>query len=59
MEQNLVHEDDHEPDDLEPSDIHEEYAPVILTQDTNSHVIIIDVFFGKVNFLFWYYGLLY
>ncbi|CAK8567153.1 unnamed protein product [Lathyrus sativus] len=47
MEQNPVHEDDYVPDELEPSPIHEEYAPVIFAQDTISHVISIDVLSGK------------
>ncbi|CAL5203671.1 unnamed protein product [Lathyrus oleraceus] len=47
MEQNPVHEDDYVPDELEPSPVHEEYAPVIFAQDTISHVISIDVLSGK------------
>ncbi|XP_012571824.1 histidine kinase 3 [Cicer arietinum] len=47
LEQNPVHEDDYVPDALEPSPIHEEYAPVIFAQDTISHVISIDVLSGK------------
>lgn len=57
MEQNPVHEDDYVPDELEPSPVHEEYAPVIFAQDTISHVISIDVLSGKVSFSLWNYGL--
>jgi histidine kinase 2/3/4 (cytokinin receptor) len=48
LEQNPVHEDDYVADALEPSPIHEEYAPVIFAQDTISHVISIDMLSGKV-----------
>lgn len=50
LEQNPVHKDDYVPESLEPSPIHEEYAPVIFAQDTISHVISIDVLSGKVAF---------
>ena len=44
-------------DTMEPSPVHEEYAPVIFAQDTISHVISIDVLSGKVSFSLWNYGL--
>ncbi|XP_061338678.1 histidine kinase 3-like [Gastrolobium bilobum] len=47
VEQNPVHKDDYVPEALEPSPIHEEYAPVIFAQDTISHVISVDVLSGK------------
>lgn len=50
-EQTPVHEDEYDPADLEPSPIHEEYAPVIFAQDTVTHMISVDVLSGKVEFL--------
>ncbi|XP_052185814.1 histidine kinase 3 isoform X2 [Diospyros lotus] len=47
LEQNPVHEDEYNPEALEPSPIKEEYAPVIFAQDTISHVVSIDVLSGK------------
>lgn len=43
-----VHKDDYNTDDLEPSPIQDEYAPVIFAQDTIKHVISVDVLSGKV-----------
>ncbi|XAR64387.1 Histidine kinase [Bertholletia excelsa] len=47
LEQTPVHEDEYNPDALEPSPISEEYAPVIFAQDTISHVVSIDMLSGK------------
>ncbi|CAL5418720.1 unnamed protein product [Camellia sinensis] len=47
LEQTPVHEDEYNPEALEPSPIKEEYAPVIFAQDTISHVISVDVLSGK------------
>ncbi|KAL2484453.1 Histidine kinase 3 [Abeliophyllum distichum] len=47
VEQTPVHEDEYDPADLEPSPVHEEYAPVIFAQDTIAHVISVDVLSGK------------
>ncbi|XP_027340143.1 histidine kinase 3 isoform X2 [Abrus precatorius] len=47
LEQNPVHKDDYAPEALEPSPIHEEYAPVIFAQDTIAHVISVNVLSGK------------
>ena len=52
-EQTPVHKDNHAAENLEPSPVQEEYAPVIFAQDTVSHVISLDMLSGKVNsFLF-------
>lgn len=50
VEQNPVHKNDYALEALEPSPVHEEYAPVIFAQDTISHVISVDVLSGKVSF---------
>ncbi|KAG8383305.1 hypothetical protein BUALT_Bualt05G0170800 [Buddleja alternifolia] len=47
VEQTPVHEDEYNPEDLEPSPVEEEYAPVIFAQDTVAHVISVDVLSGK------------
>ncbi|TKY59907.1 Histidine kinase 3 [Spatholobus suberectus] len=47
LEQNPVHKDDYAPEALEPSPVHEEYAPVIFAQDTIAHVISVNVLSGK------------
>ncbi|OWM76216.1 hypothetical protein CDL15_Pgr009862 [Punica granatum] len=47
IEQKPVHKDDYEPENLEPSPIQEEYAPVIFAQDTVSHVVSLDMLSGK------------
>nr|XP_043628440.1 histidine kinase 3 [Erigeron canadensis] len=39
--------DDYNPEELEPSPIQEEYAPVIFAQDTVAHVISLDMLTGK------------
>lgn len=36
------------PEKLEPSPVQEEYAPVIFTQKTVSHIVSIDMMSGKV-----------
>lgn len=46
-EQTPVHEDNHASENLEPSPVQEEYAPVIFAQDTVSHVISLDMLSGK------------
>lgn len=51
-EQTPVHEDNHASENLEPSPVQEEYAPVIFAQDTVSHVISLDMLSGKVNSFF-------
>lgn len=50
--QTPVHNDNHASENLEPSPVQEEYAPVIFAQDTVSHVISLDMLSGKVNSLF-------
>ncbi|XP_057949602.1 histidine kinase 3 [Malania oleifera] len=47
FEQTPVHKADHSTDNLNPSPIREEYAPVIFAQDTVSHVISVDMLTGK------------
>lgn len=47
-EQTPVHKE-HAAENLEPSPVQEEYAPVIFAQDTVSHVISLDMLSGKVN----------
>ncbi|XP_057811184.1 histidine kinase 3 isoform X2 [Salvia miltiorrhiza] len=46
-EQTPVHEDEYDPEDLEPSPVQEEYAPVIFAQETVAHVISVDMLSGK------------
>ncbi|KAL9994343.1 putative histidine kinase response regulator and transcription factor RR-A-type family [Helianthus debilis subsp. tardiflorus] len=38
---------DCDPENLDPSPVHDEYAPVILSQDTVSHIVSIDMMSGK------------
>lgn len=40
---------DCDPENLDPSPIHDEYAPVILSQETVSHIVSIDMMSGKVS----------
>ncbi|GAB2297714.1 Hexokinase-3 [Dionaea muscipula] len=47
LEENPVGRNDYAVENLEPSPIQEEYAPVIFAQDTISHVISLDVLSGK------------
>ncbi|KAI3707889.1 hypothetical protein L2E82_36804 [Cichorium intybus] len=42
-----VNKDDYNPEELEPSPIEEEYAPVIFAQDTVAHVISLDMMSGE------------
>lgn len=42
-----VDKDDYNPEELEPSPIQQEYAPVIFAQDTVAHVISLDMLTGK------------
>ncbi|MFS7959013.1 putative histidine kinase [Helianthus anomalus] len=42
-----VNKDKYNPEDLEPSPIQPEYAPVIFAQDTVAHVISLDMMTGK------------
>ncbi|PWA44906.1 histidine kinase 3 [Artemisia annua] len=42
-----VDKDEYNPDELEPSPIQQEYAPVIFAQDTVAHVISLDMLTGK------------
>lgn len=51
FEQAPAHNDEFNPEALEPSPVEEEYAPVVFAQDTVAHVISIDVLSGKVNSL--------
>ncbi|KAG6396423.1 hypothetical protein SASPL_142573 [Salvia splendens] len=46
-EQTPVHEDEYHPEDLEPSPVQKEYAPVIFAQETVAHVISLDMLSGK------------
>ncbi|KAL1539247.1 Hexokinase-3 [Salvia divinorum] len=46
-EQTPVHEDEYDPEDLEPSPVQKEYAPVIFAQETVAHVISLDMLSGK------------
>jgi len=48
VEQTPVHEDDYAVENLKPSAVQEEYAPVIFAQETISHVVSVDVLSGKV-----------
>lgn len=45
-----VNKDDYNPEELQPSPIQQEYAPVIFAQDTVAHVISLDMMTGKVFF---------
>lgn len=47
VEQTPVHEDDYAVENLKPSPVQEEYAPVIFAQETISHVVSVDVLSGK------------
>ncbi|GMH15116.1 hypothetical protein Nepgr_016957 [Nepenthes gracilis] len=47
LEQNQVHKDDYAVENLEPSPVQEEYAPVIFAQDIISHVVSVDMLSGK------------
>lgn len=40
---------DCDPENLDPSPIQDEYAPVILSQETVSHIVSIDMMSGKVS----------
>lgn len=42
-----VSKDEYNPEELEPSPIEQEYAPVIFAQDTVAHVISLDMMSGK------------
>lgn len=39
---------DCDPEKLDPSPIHDEYAPVILSQETVAHIVSIDMMSGTV-----------
>ncbi|XP_076885656.1 histidine kinase 3-like [Bidens hawaiensis] len=43
----LIKKDKYNPEELEPSPIQPEYAPVIFAQETVAHVISLDMFTGK------------
>ncbi|KAG6468969.1 hypothetical protein ZIOFF_073664 [Zingiber officinale] len=45
-DQSLV-KDDYNPEELDPSPVQDEYAPVILSQETVSHIVSIDMMSGK------------
>ncbi|KAJ8439135.1 hypothetical protein Cgig2_027061 [Carnegiea gigantea] len=47
VEQTPVHKDDYAVENLKPSSVQEEYAPVIFAQETISHVVSVDVLSGK------------
>ncbi|KAJ8451511.1 hypothetical protein Cgig2_018145 [Carnegiea gigantea] len=47
IEQTSVEKDGYAVENLEPSPVQEEYAPVIFAQDTIAHVISVDVLSGK------------
>lgn len=47
QDQTLAQECD--PQNLEPSPIQDEYAPVIFSQETVSHIVSIDMMSGKVS----------
>lgn len=40
------------PDNLDPAPIQDEYAPVIFSQETVSHIVSIDMMSGKVCFIY-------
>lgn len=42
-------QDDFDPDKLDPSPVQAEYAPVIFSQDTVSHIVSVDMMSGKVS----------
>ncbi|KAL5230715.1 hypothetical protein ABZP36_029491 [Zizania latifolia] len=44
-DQSLVH--DYNPENLEPSPVQDEYAPVIFSQETVKHIISVDMMSGK------------
>jgi arabidopsis histidine kinase 2/3/4 (cytokinin receptor) len=48
-------QDDFDPDKLDPSPVQEEYAPVIFSQDTVSHIVSVDMMSGKVSVLLSYW----
>lgn len=52
--QSLV-KDDYKPEKLDPAPIQDEYAPVIFSQETVSHIVSIDMMSGKVSS--WYHYL--
>lgn len=43
-------QDDYTPEKLDPAPVQDEYAPVIFSQDTMSHIVSIDMMSGEVNF---------
>ncbi|RRT63856.1 hypothetical protein B296_00042364, partial [Ensete ventricosum] len=43
--------DDYNPEKLDPSPVQDEYAPVIFSQETVSHIVSIDMMSGKSNHL--------
>lgn len=43
--------DDYNPEKLDPSPVQDEYAPVIFSQETVSHIVSIDMMSGKVTSL--------
>ncbi|XP_074569803.1 putative histidine kinase 5 [Curcuma longa] len=45
-DQSLV-KDDYNPEELDPSPVQDEYAPVIFSQETVSHIVSIDMMSGK------------
>ncbi|KAG6514152.1 hypothetical protein ZIOFF_024493 [Zingiber officinale] len=45
-DQSLV-KDDYNPEELDPSPVQNEYAPVILSQERVSHIVSIDMMSGK------------
>jgi len=49
IEQAPVEKDGYAVENLEPSPVQEEYAPVIFAQDTIAHVISVDVLSGEVR----------
>ncbi|KAG6493655.1 hypothetical protein ZIOFF_048648 [Zingiber officinale] len=49
-DQSLV-KDDFNPEKLDPSPVQDEYAPVIFSQETVSHIVSIDMMSGKSNHL--------
>lgn len=46
-DQSLIQDCD--PQNLDPSPPHDEYAPVIFAQETVSHIVSIDMMSGKVR----------
>lgn len=47
-DQSLV-QDDYIPERLDPSPVQDEYAPVVFSQETVSHIVSIDMMSGKVS----------